>query len=77
MRWLFGTVVLNVVHVVCCALRDQFRGCGVIRILRGGPQDLKKIEMSKEKKRGECPINKTTKKLLFKIVMKINQLGQW
>ena len=30
MHWVFGTVVLIVVHVVCCTLRDQFRGCGEI-----------------------------------------------
>jgi len=30
MPWLFGTVVLNVVHVVCCTLRDQFSVYGEI-----------------------------------------------
>jgi len=30
MHWVFGIVVLNVVHVVCFTLGDQFRGCGEI-----------------------------------------------
>jgi len=30
-----------------------------------------------EEKEENAPINKTTKKILFKIVMEINQLGRW